>query len=155
MTLDKQKESSQQFIIQKFYVKDISFESPDSPKVFGKEWKPDMHLDVRTSSEALEDDNYEVVVHLMVTVKAGDKVAFLVEIKQAGIFTISGFSPSELEHTLACFCASSLYPYGREVVTDLVMKGGFPQLLLPPVNFDAIYEDRKRNSIEADLNKKH
>ncbi len=134
----------QKFVIQKFYTKDVSFESPGVPAIFNKEWKPEMSLDVHTSSESLDNDDHEVTVHLTVTVKSLEQVAFLVEVKQAGIFTISGFNKHDLERALACFCASNLYPYARVVISDLVMRAGFPQILLPPINFEAIFEARKQ-----------
>lgn len=149
MSKEQNNTPEHQFIIQRFYTKDISFEGPNSPNIFTADWQPDMNLDIATDASNIGDDNYEVVLLLTVTVKSKDETAFLVELQQAGIFTISGFSNEELEHTLHCFCASNLYPYAREVVTDLVMKGGFPQLLLPPVNFEAIFEAKKAQGAEA------
>lgn len=131
--------TKQEFIMQRFYTKDISFEAPNSPKVFLTDWKPDLTFDLSVLSSHFGDDNYEVILQINVTVQSGDLVAFVVELQQAGLFTIAGFSEEELSHNLNCFCANNLYPYAREVITDLVMKGGFPQLLLPPVNFDSIY----------------
>ncbi len=132
--------TEQQFAIQRIYIKDVSFESPAAPKVFQTaEWKPELHLDINTNSNKVDDDNHEVVLTLTVTVKSGDTAAFLVEIKQAGIFTLSNFDPQQLHHTLGSFCPSVLYPYAREAVGDMVSRGGFPQLILAPVNFEALY----------------
>ena len=139
----EQQDNQQQFAIQRVYVKDLSFESPESPMIFTEDWKPEMNLDINTSSNLVVDDNYEVVLKLLVTVKSGDKTAFIGEVKQAGIFTIQGFSEQDLKHTLGSFCPSILYPYAREVVTSAVMKGGFPQLVLAPVNFEALYQQHQ------------
>ncbi len=143
-------EQKRQFIIQRFYIQDLSFEAPNSPKIFTADWKPDMNLDVHIDSSHLEEDNYEVIVHLLIKVQSEEQVAFLVDVKQAGIFSIIGFEKDELQHTLECFCATTLYPYAREVVTDLVMKGGFPQLLLPPVNFESIFENKQQAKKESE-----
>lgn len=129
----------QQFNIQKIYIKDVSFESPSSPAVFTEDWKPESNLELNTNGKKLEDNVYEVVLSLTVTVKNNDKVAHLVEIQQAGIFSIAGFSDADLSHMLGSFCPNILFPYAREAVSDLVTRGGFPQLLLAPVNFDALY----------------
>lgn len=141
-------QSQQQFFIQRFYVKDLSFEAPNTPEAFTKEWKPELNLDINTQSFALQDDNHEVVLFLTVTVKNKGKLAFLVEVKQAGIFTIKGFNDEELKHTLGSFCPSTLYPYAREVVTDVVTRGGFPQLILAPVNFEALYQQHSNTPVE-------
>lgn len=132
-------EGSEQFAIQRLYVKDLSLESPNSPQVFTSEWKPEVNLDINTASNELGEDTHEVVLTLTVTVKSGDTTAFLVEVKQGGIFTIKGFPADALEHTIGSFCPSVLYPYAREVVSDVVMRGGFPQLILAPVNFEALF----------------
>ncbi len=131
--------TNQQFAIQRFFVKDLSFEAPKSPAIFADEWKPEMHLNIETESKRLDEGVYEVVLHLTVTVNSKEAVAFLAEVKQGGIFSITGFPEEDLSHTLGSFCPSILYPYARHVVTDLVIWGGFPQLILGPVNFDALY----------------
>ncbi|WAR45229.1 protein-export chaperone SecB [Methylomonas rapida] len=131
--------NEKQFAIQKIYTKDISFETPNSPKVFTQKWEPALDLNLGTHVEPLENSMYEVALSITVTVKIGDTVAYLVEIKQAGIFTIAGFSEQEMGPMLGSFCPNILFPYAREVISDLVSKGGFPQLILAPVNFDALY----------------
>ena len=128
-----------QFAIQKIYIKDISFETPNSPKVFTQKWEPSLDLNLGTHVENLENSMYEVSLSLTATVKIADNTAYLVEIKQAGIFTIEGFSEQEMGPMLGSFCPNILFPYAREAVSDLVTKGGFPQLILAPVNFDALY----------------
>lgn len=135
--------SQGQFSLQRIYVKDISFESPNAPQAFTQEWKPETRVQFNTSTQRLAEKHYEVVLMLNVTVNLGDKVAFIAEIKQAGIFLID--LPDELlEGVLGAHCPAILYPYARETVTDLVSRGTFPQLLLQPMNFDAIFAEAKR-----------
>lgn len=129
----------QQFAIQRVYTKDISFETPNSPAIFTEKWEPEINLDLNTTNGKLHENVYEVILTLTVTAKAGDKTAYLVEVKQAGIFGIAGFGEQELGHMLGAYCPNVLFPYAREVISDLVSKGTFPQLLLAPLNFDAIY----------------
>lgn len=131
----------QQFAMQKIYIKDVSFETPNTPDVFTQEWKPDVNVQLDTSGKHIAPDVHEVVLGITVTVKIGDKVAYLVEIHQAGIFTIKGFGDSDRSAMLGSYCPNVLFPFAREVISDLVTKGGFPQLLLAPVNFDAIYQE--------------
>jgi preprotein translocase subunit SecB len=128
-----------QFSIQKIYTKDISFETPNSPQVFAGKWEPTVDFNLGTTNQPLEETMFEVSLSITVTVKSLDNVAYLVEVNQAGIFSISGFSDEEKAPMLGSFCPNILFPYAREVVSDLVGKGGFPQLLLAPVNFDALY----------------
>lgn len=139
-----------EFAIQRMYVKDLSLETPNTPKIFLEPWEPEMHMDLATdASTVLEDGVREVVLTVTVTVKIKTKVAFLVEVKQAGIFALKGFTDEQLQHMLGSFCPNILYPYAREVVTDAVMRAGFPQLYLAPVNFDALYEQQKEQAETA------
>ncbi len=135
----QQQQSGAEFAIQKIYTKDISFETPHSPEIFREQWKPQINVDLNTKGVSLEEGVYEVVLALTVTAKLEEKTAFLVEIQQAGIFTIKGIKEAELPVMLGSFCPNILFPYAREVISDLVTKGGFPQLLLAPVNFDALF----------------
>lgn len=128
-----------QFAIQKIYTKDISFETPNAPKIFTQKWEPALDLNLGTHVEPLENGMYEVSLTLTVTVKVGDSTAYLVEVNQSGIFSIAGFNEQEMGPMLGSFCPNILFPYAREVISDLVSKGGFPQLILAPVNFDALY----------------
>lgn len=143
-------EADQQFAIQRLYIKDLSVECPNSPEIFLENWEPDLdlNLDVDGSKE-LDEGIREVVLTVTVTVKVNKKTAFLVEVKQAGIFTVAGFPEDQLNHLIASFCPNILYPYAREVVTDAVMKAGFPQLYLSPVNFDALYEQQMAGNGES------
>ena len=138
----------QQFSIQRLYVKDFSFESPAVPEIFKDEWKPEMNLDINTNSKRLEDKLHEVVLTLTVTVKSNDQVAFVAEVKHGGIFTIEGFEEEQLKHTLGSFCPSLIYPYARERISDAVTQGGFPQLVLQPINFEALYSQHLKQQTE-------
>ena len=120
-------------------MKDISFETPNSPTIFSEEWKPESNLNINSIVNKFADNACEVVLTITVTTKIGDKTAFLVEIQQAGIFAVKGFADAELGHMLGAYCPNVLFPYAREVISDLVSKGSFPQLLLTPVNFEALY----------------
>ena len=132
-------EATQQLQVEKLYLKDASFESPNSPAMFTEEWKPQVHFQLNTETQELDTDLYNVVLSVTAEVKQGDRTAFLVEVQQAGIFRATGFSDEELGGLLGSYCPNLLYPYAREVVSDLVVKGGFPPLILAPVNFDALY----------------
>ncbi len=133
----------QQFIIERVYIKDVSFEAPNSPDIFTQEWQPDTNLNLNTQVNPLGEDHYEVELHLTVTVKdKEDKTAFLVEVVQAGAFLIKGYPDEQLNHLLASYCPSNLFPYAREVIANLVSKGSFPEMHLSPINFDALYAQR-------------
>jgi preprotein translocase subunit SecB len=131
--------AQQQFAIQRIYTKDISFETPNSPAIFTQEWKPEINIDLNTRSTPLNEVVHEVVLKLTVTCKVADRTAFLCEVQQAGIFTIGGFPEDQMGQMLHAYCAGILFPYAREVISDLVTKGSFPQLVLAPINFDAVY----------------
>ncbi len=138
------------FALQRIYVKDLSFESPNAPQCFRDEWKPEIKLDLNTENTKLDDKNIEVTLHVTVTVKNRDKTAFLVDVQQAGLFYVEGFAPQQMQALLGSYCPNVLFPYARETVSDLVGRGGFPQLLLAPVNFDALFmEALKRRAQEA------
>ncbi|MGV8920282.1 MAG: protein-export chaperone SecB [Pseudomonas sp.] len=128
-----------QFSLQRIYVRDLSFEAPKSPAIFRQEWTPSVSLDLNTRQKQLEGEFYEVVLTLSVTVNNGDEVAFIVEVQQAGIFLIKGLDAASMSHTLGAFCPNILFPYARETIDSLVVRGSFPALMLAPVNFDALY----------------
>jgi len=129
-----------QFAIQKIYVKDVSFETPNSPEVFAQEWKPEVNVELDSKGRLINNDVHEIVLGVTVTAKFGEKVAFLAEIQQAGIFVIKNFQENDKAAMIGSYCPSLLFPFAREAVSDLVTKGGFPQFLLQPVNFDALYQ---------------
>jgi preprotein translocase subunit SecB len=141
-----------QFEIQRIYTKDLSYEAPNTPHTFVEEWKPEVQLNLETKSNRIQDNVHEVVLTVTATVTSNKKSAFLVEVHQAGIFLISGLPQDQLRQMLGSFCPNILFPYAREVISDLVVRGGFPQLILAPVNFDALYtqhmEDQKSGKKE-------
>jgi len=128
-----------QFAIQRIYTKDVSFETPNSPAIFQKDWKPEIKLDLDTRSNKLADNTYEVVLAVTVTATIEGQTAFLAEVQQAGIFTIGNLPEAQLAHTIGAFCPSTLFPYAREAVSSLVNSGSFPQFNLAPVNFEALF----------------
>lgn len=141
MAETKSKTQEQQLVIQKIYTKDISFESPDTPSVFLKEWNPDVNMELNTNANKTDNEEiYEVVLTITITVKIKDDTVYLTEVHQAGLFTITGFNDTDMGAILGSFCPNALFPYAREAISDLVTRGGFPQLLLAPVNFDALYQ---------------
>ena len=138
-----------QFALQRIYLKDSSFEVPGAPRVFLQTWSPEVSIELSTAHERLEDgSHYEVTLGLTVTAKNEGQVAFLVEVKQAGIFQAQGFAEAELGPLLNAYCPNLLFPYAREAISDIVGKGSFPQLLLQPINFDAVYAERQRHEAE-------
>ena len=128
-----------EFHIQRVYIKDVSFEAPNTPAIFQKEWQPEVKLDMDTKTVALAEGIYEVCLTLTVTCKLGEETAFLCEVKQAGIFTAANLDGTNLAHCLGAFCPNILFPYARETIASLVSRGSFPQLNLAPVNFDALF----------------
>ena len=129
----------QQFVMQRVYLKDLSFESPSTPGVFKQDWKPKMNVDLNTKSSGLGGDDYEVVLTLTITATLGEETAFLVEVHQAGIFLIQGIEGDDLRRVLATVCPNMLFPYARESIDGVVTKATFPALMLSPVNFDALF----------------
>ena len=141
---NSQANPERQFGIQRIYVKDISFETPNSPDIFRGEWKPENQLNINTAVKSLEENAYEVTLTLTLTAKSGDKTAYLVEVQQAGIFGLQGFPEQEKGPMLGSYIPNLLFPYAREVISDLVSKGSFPQMVLQPVNFDALYAQHQQ-----------
>ncbi|MDH0745692.1 protein-export chaperone SecB [Pseudomonas sp. GD03842] len=142
-------EEAPQFSLQRIYVRDLSFEAPKSPAIFRQEWTPSVSLDLNTRQKQLEGDFYEVVLTLSVEVKNGEEIAFIAEVQQAGIFLIKGLDAASMSHTLGSFCPNLLFPYAREAIDNLVVRGSFPALMLAPVNFDALYAQELQRMQEA------
>jgi preprotein translocase subunit SecB len=138
-----------QFAIHKIYTKDISFETPNSPKIFTEQWEPAVEFNLGTHVEPLENDFFEINLSITITVKNKDLVAYLIEVNQAGIFALGGFTEQEMGPMVGSFCPNILFPYAREAVSDIVVRGGFPQLLLAPVNFDALYAQHLQHQQQA------
>ena len=128
-----------QLLLQKIYVKDLSFESPKAPMVFTQNVSPQTQLNVRSSAQQVAPDTQEVTLTITVEAKDKDSTLFLAEVAQAGIFVIQGYTAEEQQILIGSFCPNTLYPFAREAIAELVTKGGFPQLLLQPLNFDAIF----------------
>ncbi|MGS2721823.1 protein-export chaperone SecB [Paraglaciecola aestuariivivens] len=128
-----------QFSIQRIYTKDISFEAPNSPAMFQKEWKPEVQLDLDTKSTPMGDNLFEVVLSVTVTAKVGEETGFLCEVQQAGIFAIGDMPEQNKAHMIGAFCPNTLFPYARETISNLVNRGTFPPLNLAPVDFNAIF----------------
>ncbi|OOZ37172.1 protein-export chaperone SecB [Solemya velesiana gill symbiont] len=140
MTENAQPEqAAPEFALQRIYIKDVSFETPNSPVIFNENWDPESNLNLNSDVKKVGDNLYEVVLSVTVTTKLGEKTAYLAEVQQAGVFHITGFPDAEMGPMMGAYCPNILFPYAREAISDLVSKGSFPQLLLAPVNFDALY----------------
>lgn len=133
--------TQQQFSMQRIYTKDISFESPSTPNVFKKQWQPQISVDLNTRTDRIDEaGNHEVVLTITLTAKVEEETAFLVEVQQAGIFLLNGFEDEDMRRILGTAAPNILFPYARETIDNLCVKGGFPAVMLAPVNFDAMYQ---------------
>jgi preprotein translocase subunit SecB len=144
--------------IGKIYTKDFSFESPQAPQVFSRgDWKPKTDLNIRSNYTALDDGHHEIVLTITVEAKDDDKTLFLIELQQAGIFEIVGYEGDELGAIIGSFCPNILFPYARESIASLIQKGGFPEFVLQPINFDALYIQSKQQqaATQAESAEKH
>ena len=132
-----------EFQIQRIYIKDVSFEAPNLPTIFHQEWKPQLGFELDTETVQVDEDLYEVALHMTVSTTLEDSgdTAFICEVKQAGVFTFKGLEGIQLQHALASQCPTILFPYARELISNLVNRGTFPALNLSPVNFDALFVD--------------
>ena len=139
MAEENANQTERQFNLQKIYVKDVSFETPNSPAIFTQQWEPKVEFNLSSNAQQIQENVFEVSLTVTLTVKIEEKIAYLVEIAQAGIVTAIGFPDEEMGHLLGSYCPNLLFPYAREAISDLVIKGGFPPMLLAPVNFDALY----------------
>ncbi|MCB1705294.1 MAG: protein-export chaperone SecB [Halioglobus sp.] len=133
--------NQQQFSVQRIYTKDLSFESPSTPAVFKKQWQPKVNVDLNTKSNPIDEEgNFEVVLSITITAKIEEETAFLVEVQQAGIFFVKGFADEDLRRILGTAAPNVLFPYARETIDSLCVKGAFPAIMLSPVNFEAVYQ---------------
>lgn len=139
-----------QFEVQRIYLKDLSFEAPNTPHTFVEDWKPEVELNLETKSSRVQENIYEVVLSITVNVHSAKKPAFIIEIHIAGLFLIAGVPAEQMHQTLGSFCPNIVFPYAREVISDVVVRGGFPQLILAPVNFDALYAQHMENQPKQD-----
>lgn len=145
---EQQANQGPMFSIQRLYVKDLSFETSNTPFIFKENWHPAVNLEINSSTNKVEEDLYEIVLRVTATVKHADKSAFIAEVHQAGVFSLQGFSEAQMQHMFGSYCPSILFPYAREVVSDLINRGSFPPLYLSPVNFEAVYEQQLKQQQE-------
>jgi preprotein translocase subunit SecB len=137
------------FNIEKLYVKDLSLEIPHAPAIFLERDNPQIDLQLNSQAESVADELYEVIVTVTVTAKLKERTLFLIEAKQAGIFRIRHIPPAELEQVLGAVCPNMLFPYLREVVSDISVRAGFTPVLLNPINFEALYQQQKQQQAQA------
>ncbi|BAU56684.1 protein-export chaperone SecB [Halorhodospira halochloris] len=138
----------QRFQIAKVYLSDVSFEAPNTPEAFRSEWKPQVDVELGSRAKNLDENTYDVLLTVTVTAKNNEQTAYLCEVKQGGVFRLEGFTNQELDRVLGAFCPGQLFPFAREAINDLVVKGGFPQLLLAPVNFEALYQQQRQQATQ-------
>lgn len=142
----QEKPAQQQVGIHNLYLKDVSFEAPNTPGIFRTKEAPKIQMNLGVNTSKLDEQTFEVVISVTVEAKTGEQTAFLVEVHQAGIFTIVGFNEENLAPVLGIYCPNLLYPYAREAVSSLVTKGGFPALILEPVNFEAVFAQQQQKA---------
>ena len=141
------------FTVEKLYVKDISFEVPGAPAVFNEAAQPQLQMNLNQSVTRLNDTAFEVVLGITLTCNVGEKPMYLVEVKQAGVFGLAGFDAQTLDALLGTQCPNILYPYARQMISELIQAGGFPPFFLQPINFDALYaEGLRQRSAQAQQN---
>ena len=145
-----QEAPQQRFQIAKMYLRDVSFEAPNSPSAFRAEWRPQVDVELGTQWTTLDQGAYDVVLTVTVTARNNEQTAYLCEVKQGGVFRVEGFGEDELDRVLGAYCPAQLFPFAREAINDLVVKGGFPQLLLAPVNFESLYQQQKRRQQQGE-----
>jgi len=136
------------FTVEKIYVKDVSFESPNSPTIFNENVQPDLQLNLNQKVQRLSENAFEVVLGVTLTCKAGDKTAYVAEVEQAGVFGLIGLEPQAIDVLLGTQCPNILFPYVRSMVSDLIQAGGFPPFYLQPINFEGLYAETLRQRQE-------
>lgn len=139
---DQKTTTSEQIGVQSIYIKDVSFESPKTPQIFSDKQTPKFELEMTNSISRVSENVYEVVLNVTATAKAEAETVFLIEVHQAGLFSLTGFAENKLSYMLNGVCPNILFPYVREIMSNLVTKGGFQPLFLAPVNFEALYLQR-------------
>ena len=145
---DNENAAEKRLSITKIYLKDSSFESPQTPSIFRKaDWKPQTNLNLRSAHTTVEGDHHEVVLTITIEAKEEDKTLFLIELQQAGLFEIAGYEGEEMQAIVGSFCPNILFPYARESIASLIQKGGFPEFVLQPINFDALYLQSKQQQM--------
>ena len=154
-----EQQAGQQFAMQRIYLKDLSFEAPMGAEAFRKQWKPQVNQELNTKTNKIDEGLFEVTLTLTITVKLEEETAFLVEVHQAGLFGIQGIEGQQLAQVLNTVCPNILFPYAREAIDNVITKGSFPALMLPPINFDALFaqavaqaQQNAENTGEATVN---
>jgi preprotein translocase subunit SecB len=142
-------ETGAQLSLQKVYVKDASFEAPGAPQVFQEQGQPQVQLNLQQQVSSIGENVFEVVLSVTVTCKLGEKTAYLAEVQQAGVFGMAGFDAAGRDAVLATYCPNVLFPYARQIVSDLIQNGGFPPFLLQPINFEGLYAEQMRRQAEG------
>jgi len=152
MTDEQATDGDKRLSIAKIYIKDFSFESPQTPKIFkAGEWSPQTNLNLRSSHSAVDDNLHEVVLTITVDAKEGDNTVFLIELHQAGLFEVSGYGQDEFGAIIGSFCPNILFPYARESIAGIIQKGGFPEFVLQPINFDALYLQAQAQKAQGEV----
>ena len=136
------------FTVEKLYIKDVSFEAPGTPQVFNEAGQPQLQMNLNQNVQRLSDTAFEVVLGVTLTCTLGEKTAYLAEVQQAGVFGLVGFDETTLEIMLGTHCPNALYPYARQVISDLIQAGGFPPFLLQPINFESLFAEGMRQRAE-------
>jgi len=140
-----------QLAIKRIYVKDVSFEVPLGLEAFGQQWQPRVNQDIAAEVKRLNDNEYEVVLNLTISVQQEEKMLCVVEVHQAGVFLLAGFEAAQLAHVLNTRCPAILFPYARELIDSLVVRGNLPPLMLPPINFEVLFQQAVREKGRNEL----
>jgi len=136
---NQEQPAAPKFAVQRVYVKDLSFETPQGAAAFQKQWQPKVSQDLSTKTSKIADELYEVSLRITVTVKHEEETIYLIEVDQAGLFNIDGLEGGQLAQVLNVTCPSMLLPYAREAIDSTLTKGSYPTLMIPPINFDALF----------------
>ncbi|MCG6968032.1 MAG: protein-export chaperone SecB [Chromatiaceae bacterium] len=142
--MSDEQQPQRQFMVQRIYTKDISFEAPNTPQIFQENWSPEINVGLGSEVHKLENASVELVMSVNVEAKHQGKTVFMVEVKQAGLFHVQGFNDDEADALMGIAAPNVLFPYAREVISDLVTRGSFPQFVLQPVNFEALYTQQRQ-----------
>jgi preprotein translocase subunit SecB len=147
--VSNEQDAQRHFLVQRIYTKDISFEAPNSPRLFHEDWKPEINVGLGSEVNDLGNGNVELVLRVNVEAKHEDKTVFLVEVQQGGLFLVNGFEKEDMEKLMNVAAPNVLFPYLRETVSDLVTRGSFPQFVLQPVNFEALYAQQQAKAAQS------
>lgn len=146
--VDGNEQSQAQFTVEKIYIKDVSFEAPNTPAVFNEQGQPQLNMNLNQKVARLEGDLFEVILGVTLTCTLNEKTVYLAEVEQAGIFGLTGFDDRNLDMMLGTYCPNVLFPYVRQSISDLISNGGFPPFYMQPINFEALYAEGLRRRAE-------